>query len=605
MLQGVDARRLDLLRRLEQAERQCARRKRSRPDAIAFRANRLEHLLDLATRLQDGTWRPAPGLVFVTTRPKFREVHAARYEDRVVHHLIMGALAPELDRRLSPACFACRPGKGTHAAVKHLSDAMWRLSRRGKVRVWALQMDVVNFFHSIHRPTLWAQLQRPMAAAQGAISFDLRAAVAALLDDEPGRTARRVGRRVHFDRVPQHKRLRGQAPDCGLPIGNLTSQWFANAYLDPLDVFVTRNLRIPGYVRYVDDFVLIDTDLARLQAARCEIVRFLRDRLHLAVHERPIRPAAAGIDFAGTIVRPQYRLLRRRTVAAWRRRLRDVSRTVLPHIVPDLRALGLGPVGRIAGPCAVWPVDGAQLDVLRQAWASGVACTGHTAGKALAARAWSAYPLVARYLARNAGRLRIRLGDPCAERGKRIWADFAAQKRALAVQAGEAILLMEVGRFLRVPLRRDRRRLGLANPGACGMGPGVPRGQGGALVAQALAGGWPVAIAVQTGEAAGDCMGRILRWWVEPLARTAAWWRQRFGVPLDMSRSGRPDLPAAAGLMRRKPMKSITCPPPHATAASHHSAAEIAPSRAQAPTCAVPQCNARGQYELPFAPEDP
>jgi hypothetical protein len=358
---AMGAREDELLRRLHDAEQRCARRKQSRPDAIAMRAHRAERLIGLADQLAAGRWRPAPGLVFVTTRPKHREVHAARYSDRVVHHLIVQDLAPAIDRRLCPTTFACRAGKGTHAAMGALRAAMWRLSRRSKVRVWALQMDVVNFFHTIDRARLWAILQRPLreAIATRKPPYDLRGGVRALLDDEPAKRAARVGDARAFARVPPHKRLAHQEPGRGLPIGNLTSQCFANAYLSGLDSFVQLELGLGHYVRYMDDFVVVATDPQRLERARTAIVAMLRDRLGLAVHsEKPLQIASHGVDFCGAIVRPAYQLPRRRVVAAWRDHLDAAAVRVRPIVVEQGRAVGLSGFGRIAGPCAIGPLEG-------------------------------------------------------------------------------------------------------------------------------------------------------------------------------------------------------------------------------------------------------
>src|SRR5450432_1864667 len=106
--------------RLAEAAAHCAKRKAGRPDAISFRMREGEELLSLAARLERGDYFPQPGRVFVTKRSKYREVHAAVYRNRVVHHLIHGLVEPPFDAAFSEASFACRAGKGTHAAVSAL-----------------------------------------------------------------------------------------------------------------------------------------------------------------------------------------------------------------------------------------------------------------------------------------------------------------------------------------------------------------------------------------------------------------------------------------------------------------------------------------------------
>lgn len=588
--QGVSAQKLELLRRLEKAARQCARRKRSRPDAIVFRTRQTEHLFDLADRLLAGTWRPAPGLVFVTTRPKCREVHAARFEDRVVHHLICAHLAPEIDRRLSPNTYACRPGKGTHAAMRALRAAMWNLSRHGKRRVWALKMDIVNFFHSIDRATLWQHLQRPIAQAVADTKppFDLGGAVRAILDDEPALRAARTGSRQLFDRVPEHKRLSAQGIGRGLPIGNLTSQWFANAYLDPLDLLVQRTLGSGHYFRYMDDFVVLDCDPQRLERARITIENFLLERLGLRVHggQRP-ELASAGVDFCGFVVRPAYVLVRRRTVSAARARVARMAQSLAPHIVPADRTLFLAGWGRVDGPAAVWPIDGTDVAALRQAWGS----TGHIAHGAarwLLMRAWRACPALGRWLRKRRGRVKPTLADERAQRGQRYWPSYRDQRNWLVRHAGRATLLVQVGRTVELARSRDARRLQVPWP-ARQRAPGLRRGHCDAWLAAALAKGDSVALAAEMPGVLGKVANRAIRWLVTPLASTARWWQQQTGALLDSDQPGRATWPAMAKWLRRGG-RARRVPPKAAVKV-------VTPTTvAQCP----PPCTSTGQYFLMF-----
>jgi RNA-directed DNA polymerase len=310
------------VRAVDRAAAACARRKRGRPDAIAFRMRYGEEVLSLAARLQSGRYRPEPGWVLVTEQPKPREIHAAPFRDRVVHHLLHELLEPRFERRFIADSFACRRGKGTHAAALRLQDHLWRASRHGRVRAWGLQMDIRSFFCSIHRPTLLALLSKGFSAEELlAPPPSIWRLLEAVVQHDPSRTAARRGPAESFARVPPAKRLGSRGPEYGLPIGNLTSQFFANVYLDALDQFVKRTLGAKHYVRYVDDFVLIHRDPAVLWAWEKEIRSFLSRRLRLELHPvAALLEAARGIDFVGYIVRPRYLLPRRRVVKAmeWR-----------------------------------------------------------------------------------------------------------------------------------------------------------------------------------------------------------------------------------------------------------------------------------------------
>ncbi|HQP37943.1 MAG TPA: RNA-directed DNA polymerase, partial [Polyangiaceae bacterium] len=314
---------------VDRAARACMRRKASRRDALAFRLRYGEEVLSLTRRLAHETYRPEPGIVFVTDRPKLREVHAAAFRDRVVHHLLHELLAPRFESGWSSRTFACRKGLGTHAAVRCLERLVHDASRRGGRRAWGLQLDIASFFPSVHKPTLVRLLgSRFSRAERGEPLFGL---IRTIVEHDSTRGARRCGRLDWFDRVPLHKRLGSQGPDRGLPIGNLTSQFFAGIYLASLDHFVQRTIGIGSYVRYMDDLVLVDTDPARLGEAHARIEDFLSTRLLLSLRATSrLEPVSEGIDFLGYVVRPTYSLVRNRVFANLRRRSSEIETSLAP-----------------------------------------------------------------------------------------------------------------------------------------------------------------------------------------------------------------------------------------------------------------------------------
>ncbi|MBI3146888.1 MAG: reverse transcriptase [Betaproteobacteria bacterium] len=318
----------------------CRRGKRQTHHALDFAARLLDHLLDLRNTLNARTWRPGPTLCFAVNHPKPREIHAASFADRVVHHW----LVPRLEAWFEPAflydSYANRRGKGTHAAVARLHDFLQQVTRSGRVKAYYLQLDIANFFNSIDRGTLLglvqARAQRYWRGAKtpgrGANPDTLPAQhreintclwlTRVLLTREPAVRARVRGSEAAFRHVPAHKRLKNAAPGCGLPIGNLTSQFFANVYLDRLDQFVKHELRCRFYLRYVDDFVLLHTDARQLIAWREAIANFLAQELFLAL-KVVAEPQATGqgINFLGYAVRRTYKLPRRRVLDQAEKRL--------------------------------------------------------------------------------------------------------------------------------------------------------------------------------------------------------------------------------------------------------------------------------------------
>jgi len=308
--------------------RACRRRKRGTANAQRYELRLLDHLVDTASALQDRTYAPSRSLCFVARQPKAREIHAADFRDRVVHHV----LVPRLEALFEPVfihdLYSNRVGKGTHAAVERLAGFMRAVSDNGNRPAWFLQLDIRNFFNSIDQALLFRSINRRLKKAVngGAITsaeaWDLSWLTRVLLkQDLKTETVYRCTPR-ELARVPEHKRLTAAPPGKGLPIGNLASQFFANVYLNVLDQFVKHQLKCRHYLRYVDDFVLLHPDPNQLRAWERAIEVFLADELMLALKpERRLQPVDDGADFLGYIVRPHYRLVRRRVIGNLRERL--------------------------------------------------------------------------------------------------------------------------------------------------------------------------------------------------------------------------------------------------------------------------------------------
>jgi len=295
--------------------RLSARRKKhpSRNQA-SFETNWIENLLMLEQQINTGAWKPSPSTCFIASKPKAREIHAPDFSDRVVHHW----LVPQLEKVFEPGfiydSFSNRKGKGTHAAVDRLKSFIREVSS-GQGGGYYLQLDIHNFFNSIHRPTLYARLKKKLAGS--GVSIPAQWAVHALLRHSPNAAGVQYKcTRQEREAVPHHKRLENAAPGCGLPIGNLSSQFFANVYMDALDQFVKHVLKVPRYLRYVDDFVLVHKDPDQLLQWQTEIVEFLRCALKLELKaDIRLRPLRTGVDFLGYVLFPTHAFARRRVVS--------------------------------------------------------------------------------------------------------------------------------------------------------------------------------------------------------------------------------------------------------------------------------------------------
>ncbi len=284
--------------------------KRGRPDVTAFEFDLEANLLGLQAELEGETYRPGPYYNFRILDPKPRLISAAPFRDRVVHHALCRIIEPIWERRFIHDTYACRVGKGTHAAI-HRAQAFSRRYR------FVLKCDIEHFFPRVDHEILFGRFQRliadPATLRLCGLILDSGAGIHAEVPpawfpgDDP---ATGTGQGLFAAIRPR-----------GLPIGNLTSQFWANVYLDPLDQFIKRDLKCAGYARYVDDFLLFADHKPDLHAWRAAIIQFLAG-LRLCLHEpeAQVFPVSSGIPFLGWQVYPDHLRLKRRNGVAFQRR---------------------------------------------------------------------------------------------------------------------------------------------------------------------------------------------------------------------------------------------------------------------------------------------
>jgi retron-type reverse transcriptase len=415
--------------------RTCRRNKRNTRNALAFEFDVEANLMQLAEDLQSHRYRPGRSLGFVTEGPKPREVFAAEFRDRVVHHLLVWHQERVFEPRFIRDSYACRRGKGTLAASDRAIGFLRQATANGRRRAYSLHLDVASFFPSIHKQTLFALLVRAVPHPE------LRWLAQVLLFHDP--TQNYVFKpgpwRVPAPGTPGHpvparKSLFGKGNERGVPIGNLTSQFWGNVYLNELDQYVKRVLRVHHYLRYVDDLLLASTDPEELLAWRDSIAAFLAEKLQLSLRAQEARPrdAREGVDFVGWRIWWNGRAVRRGTAQRFEARLDAHGRelSVPPH----------GPA-RIALPEAI--ASGAVLR-LRQTLAS---YSGHLrrGGARAWVRAWSARPWIGALFQRHGWRVAPRWPARELDPSARAWTRY----RALSRGAGEhGLVFRRVGCFI-------------------------------------------------------------------------------------------------------------------------------------------------------------
>jgi retron-type reverse transcriptase len=287
----------------------CRKNKRNTASALAFEQDLERNLWQLHEELTEGSYAPGRSICFVITRPKPREVWAADFRDRIVHHLLHNRLAPYFHARFIADSCACIPGRGTLYAAERLEAKVRSITQNWSRPAYYLKCDLENFFVRIDKRILMGLL-----APNIDDPWWLRLAEVIMFHDPRQNYALRGDARL-IERVPPHKRLASQPGHIGMAIGNLPSQFGANVYLDVLDQFAKHVLHCRHYIRYVDDFVLLHESPDWLNEAKEKMEAVLQDRLHARLNPKKtvLQPVARGIDFVGQVVKPWHRTLRRRT----------------------------------------------------------------------------------------------------------------------------------------------------------------------------------------------------------------------------------------------------------------------------------------------------
>jgi RNA-directed DNA polymerase len=284
---------------LQLAVWKAMRRKRSRPEAARYVQHLDARLTELADGLRSGTFPVGRFQQFVVRDPKERIITAPCFAERILHHAIMNVCEPHFERWLISETFACRAGKGRHAALR-------RGSQFARSHDWFLSMDVRKYFDSIGHETLKIALSRRIKDAR---LLDL---MGRIIDSYRGELGR------------------------GLPIGSLTSQHLANFYLDGFDRLLKEGLRIRAYVRYMDDMVIWGKSRAELNEVLATSSRFLAEGLGLAFKPTPfINRTSHGMDFLGARLFPTHMILNRRSRVRYRRQLRDLDRRLANNLIDE------------------------------------------------------------------------------------------------------------------------------------------------------------------------------------------------------------------------------------------------------------------------------
>lgn len=297
------------------------RNKRNTINQIQFEIDYESNLIQLAREIHERRYQLKPSICFVVNDPVKREIFAADFRDRVVHHLIFNYINPIFERIFINDSYSCRKGKGTSYGIDRLQHFILSCSENYTKDCYVLKLDIKGYFMAINKQILFEKIKTNIdkfnyrskgKETNWNETFDydlLMYLIDKVLFNNPIDSCIVKGKKADWDGLPPSKSLFYSPDGCGLPIGNLTSQLFSNVYLNELDHYVKCQLKCKYYGRYVDDFVIVHPDKDYLKSLIPILSTYLSTTLHLTLHPKKIylQHCTKGAKFLGAIIKP-YRI---------------------------------------------------------------------------------------------------------------------------------------------------------------------------------------------------------------------------------------------------------------------------------------------------------
>ena len=294
----------------------CRINKRNTANALAFEIDYENNLVQLCKEINNGTYQIGRSIAFIVNKPVIREIFAADFRDRVIHHLIIGKLNHLFERQFIQDSYSCRLGKGTHFGIQRLNKFIRQCSANYTKDCYILKLDLQGFFMSIDKNVLSAKLEKFINEKYQATDKDLIVKLCKqIIFNDPTKNCIIKGNKSDWNDLPVTKSLFHSAENCGLPIGNLTSQVFANFYMDSFDHFVKHDLKIRYYGRYVDDFVIVHEDKEYLRNLIPKLSEYLQSELQTTIHSKKIylQHYSKGVKYLGAVIKPHKTYIANRT----------------------------------------------------------------------------------------------------------------------------------------------------------------------------------------------------------------------------------------------------------------------------------------------------
>ena len=312
----------------------CRKTKRYTQNALKFEVDYEANLFQLKDEIENGSYSPGRSIAFIVNKPVKREIFAADFRDRVVHHWLINKLNPLFENLFIQDSYACRVGKGTHYGVKRADSFIKACSENYTKDSYILKLDILGFFMHINRNLLFTILEKFIhqhyTQPDKALVLEITKKI---IFNQPTQNCIIKGNKKDWDGLPKNKSLFHSPPDCGLPIGNLTSQVFANFYMHQFDAFVTKELGTKYYGRYVDDFVIVNPDKDYLKSLIPQLSNFLFSNLQLTLHPKKIylQHCSKGVKFLGTVIKPNRIYIANRTKGNFYNAIEKQNKIIQDH----------------------------------------------------------------------------------------------------------------------------------------------------------------------------------------------------------------------------------------------------------------------------------
>ena len=294
------------------------RHKRNTVNALIFERNFESNLFQLCEEILEHRYVPRPSICFMVDKPVKREVFAADFRDRVVHHFIYNYISPVYEKRFINDAYSCRKGKGIHYGVKRADHFIRSCSRNYTQDCYILKIDIKGYFMSMNKKILYEKLRADLIRNAEKHEFDLPLIMYLIeqtIFNDPTIDCRMKGTKADWIGLPYSKSLFHTDKSCGLPIGNLTSQLFGNVYMNCFDHYVKHDLQVRYYGRYVDDMLLVHQDKEYLKSIIPKMRNYLMEQNKLTLHPNKIylQHYTKGVCFIGAFVKPRRIYISNRT----------------------------------------------------------------------------------------------------------------------------------------------------------------------------------------------------------------------------------------------------------------------------------------------------